>query len=611
MQEEKVLHTLWVVQYKSSKLKQQLKTSGFKILHDTIPGFLQVEAPLTSYESILKCKFNIKNSLRVCENIELPPGVKHISGLSQDEHKCHTNIIMRECDHLKDVPFVKPLTEIPKYNNDTGKFETNFAPQASSYTVTDLINVYKFPAGNGANQTIGIISLGGGYKMSDVELQFASLGLSTANLTINDINVGAGNNPGDTNADLENALDLQIVACCVPNATVNMYFAPNSGSGFNNALYRAGMIDNCNIVSISWGLREKAWNPSELATFNATLHAIANKVSNPTTVFAASGDYGSSDGGTGNNVNYPASSPFTVGCGGTTLIASGGNIESEVVWNQNGATGGGLSDLFSVPDYQTANSDFNFEGKRGVPDVAGNANPNTGWKVFFNGNQVIVGGTSAVSPFYAGLFARINQNLVDASLPTVGFIQNVIYPAYSVAFNDIITGNNGAWYAEKFWDAATGLGSPIGDVLQQLFMNPTIPIARFATDPSILYGETPFTVQFTSTSVGTVDTVYWDFDDGTTSNLPNPIHTFINDQKGTKREFYVRLTVSNADGSTTTTQIVSVTNEYDPNNTWPAWQIALVVIFGILFVLVLSWAIYALVEDSGRVKYMQTHDLRS
>ena len=185
------------------------------------------------------------------------------------------------------------------------------------------------------------------------------------------------------------------------------------------------------------------------------------------TVCAASGDSGSTDGvGDGaDHVDFPASSPYVLGCGGTSLTASGTGITQEVVWNdgaQGGAGGGGVSGLFALPVWQqglsvTRNGKATPLAKRGVPDVAGDASPQTGYDVLIDGEETVVGGTSAVAPLWAALIARINAINQSAA----GFVNPTLYKAQT-AFRDITEGNNGSFSAAPGWDACTGMGSPDG-----------------------------------------------------------------------------------------------------------------------------------------------------
>lgn len=189
------------------------------------------------------------------------------------------------------------------------------------------------------------------------------------------------------------------------------------------------------------------------------------------TVTVAAGDDGSDDGvGDGKlHVDLPACLPPVLGCGGTSLSASATAITSEVVWNETanneGATGGGVSKTYALPSYQASagvpvQPETNFAG-RGVPDVSGDADPVTGYQVRVDGQNLVIGGTSAVAPLWAGLVALMNQQLGRS----VGFLNPAIYQIGESVFRDITTGNNGYWNAAPGWDPCTGLGSPDGVAL--------------------------------------------------------------------------------------------------------------------------------------------------
>jgi kumamolisin len=189
------------------------------------------------------------------------------------------------------------------------------------------------------------------------------------------------------------------------------------------------------------------------------------------TVTVASGDNGSTDGVNDGkqHVDFPASAPHALGCGGTTLSIQNGQIASETVWNElpdHGAGGGGISIEFPVPSYQSSrkmpnNVDTGKAG-RGVPDVAGDADPETGYSVLVDGNQQTIGGTSAVAPLWAGLIVLLNASLGKP----VGFVHPQIYAASAATgFHDITQGNNVGYRAGPGWDACTGNGSPDGTAL--------------------------------------------------------------------------------------------------------------------------------------------------
>jgi kumamolisin len=159
-----------------------------------------------------------------------------------------------------------------------------------------------------------------------------------------------------------------------------------------------------------------------------------------------------------------------LGCGGTSLLAAGNAISSETVWNDgNGAaTGGGISDTFDLPSWQ-ANAGVppsaNPGGRigRGVPDVAGDADPQTGYLIQVDGQSVVVGGTSAVAPLWAGLIALLNAQLGKP----VGYLNPVLYQQLTPAavLRDVTSGTNDGYSAAPGWDACTGLGSPNGAAL--------------------------------------------------------------------------------------------------------------------------------------------------
>jgi kumamolisin len=346
----------------------------------------------------------------------------------------------------------------------------------TSYTPPEVAEIYQFPAGtDGTGQTLGIIELGGGFSASDLDTYFSGLGLATPSVTAEGVD-GASNVPDqDPNgADAEVLLDIEVAGSVAPGAAQVVYFAPNTDQGFIDAVTDAVHATPTPVaVSISWGQSEDSWTSQSRTALDAS---IADGVALGMTVCVASGDNGSGDGVTDGqpHVDFPASSPYAVGCGGTSLQAdpSTGVITSETTWNDGsggGASGGGVSDVFGQPSWQAdagvPNAPSGAVG-RGVPDVAGNADPATGYQVLVDGQQMVVGGTSAVAPLWAALVCRMAQ----ASGTSFGLIAQALYagiqPGQDVpGFHDITTGNNGAYSAGPGWDACTGLGSPDGTAL--------------------------------------------------------------------------------------------------------------------------------------------------
>jgi kumamolisin len=338
---------------------------------------------------------------------------------------------------------------------------------SASFNPNDLSKIYDFPAGDGSNQCIGIIELGGGFRPEDLTNYFSSINVSLPQVIAVPIDGGANSPSTPDSADGEVMLDIEVAGAIAPAAKIVVYFAPNTDQGFLDAITTA-VHDNTyqpSVISISWGSSESNWTPQALTNFDEAFQAAAAM---GVTVCVASGDNGSSDGITdgSNNVDFPASSSFVLACGGTSLQASDGQIKDEVVWNEQpngGSTGGGVSNAFPLPAWQNG---FNVPppsvptGGRGVPDVAGDADPNTGYNVLVDGQSAVYGGTSAVAPLWAALVARINQQLGKP----IGFLNPLIY-SQSVegsGFQDVTKGNNGSFSAAEGWDACTGLGSPDG-----------------------------------------------------------------------------------------------------------------------------------------------------
>jgi kumamolisin len=268
-------------------------------------------------------------------------------------------------------------------------------------------------------------------------------------------------------------LDIEVAGAIAPRSRIVVYFAPNTDAGFLNAITSA-IHDTRNkpsIISISWGGPESTWTQQAMTSFDEAFQSAAVL---GITVCVASGDGGSSDGAADDavHVDFPASSPHVLACGGTSLSVSGDAIASETVWNdgqQGGSTGGGVSTFFGRPTWQTALKLTAASGattplaKRGVPDVSGDADPQSGYVVRVDGSDTVIGGTSAVAPLWAGLLARLNA----AKGSPVGFVNATLYGSPS-SLNDIQSGDNGAYRASPGWDACTGLGSPNGQALAKL-----------------------------------------------------------------------------------------------------------------------------------------------
>jgi kumamolisin len=349
-----------------------------------------------------------------------------------------------------------------------------------AFTPTQLARLYNFPAGvDGRGQCMALVELGGGYRPQDLTLYFTQLGLPMPSIKAVAID-GAQNYPiGDPHGpDGEVMLDLEIAGALAPAAQFVVYFAPNTDRGFLDAVKTAihDTRHRPSVISIGWGGPEPSWSAQALRTYD---QAFQEAAALGVTLCCAAGDDGSSDGLSDGyaHVDFPASSPYVLGCGGTHLEASNATISREIVWNAGtmaGATGGGISAFFALPEFQKlahVPTSVNPGGKqgRGVPDVAGDADPVTGCLIRVDHRNVVVGGTSTVSPLWAALIALINQRLGHP----LGYLNPLLYSsriAGSGALRDVISGNNGAYQARQGWDPCTGLGTPNGAKLMEILM---------------------------------------------------------------------------------------------------------------------------------------------
>lgn len=316
---------------------------------------------------------------------------------------------------------------------------------------------------------VGIIELGGGWQQSDLD-RFSTLN-GLPRIAVTDVSMdGAGNSPG-SDADGEVALDIQVAAATAFYLTgkmpqVRVYWAGNTTDAFAAVIDRAA-ADGCASLSISWGTSEVN---IDAAGARACEAAAARAAAVGMVVTAASGDNSANDSTGGRAVDFPSCCPSIVACGGTTKTDS-----AESVWGDgaagDGGTGGGFSGVFSKPPYQSIGP---ANPGRMVPDFAAVADPNTGWLIVLNGQEVQIGGTSAVAPFYAGAFAAVG--------PKPGKVNPVAW-ANPLVWADITVGSNG-WPAQVGPDPCTGLGVPTGRTMA-IFGGTPIPVPPVPPSPPI------------------------------------------------------------------------------------------------------------------------------
>ena len=350
------------------------------------------------------------------------------------------------------------------------------AAPVASYTPQEVAALYSFPPADGRGQSIGVIALGGGYLDSDLRTFFRHLRLPRPRCTSVSVS-GARNAPRGTSATFDGEVtgDIETIGALVPRSRIAVYFAPNSDSGFLDGVATAvhDTRQNISVLSISWGMAEVHWI---LQTMRALNDILLEAAVLGVTVCCASGDRGSfaDEFDKKPGVCFPASSPYALACGGTTLRGKGARVKSESVWNNaTGASGGGVSTVFKMPPWQTRRrvprAPNGYRG-RGVPDVAANADPRTGYRFFALGRWHVNAGTSAAAPLWAGLTARINQ----LRGTPVGFLAPRLYAKYEPlvragAVRRILKGNNGTYRARRGWDCCTGVGVPHGTKLARAF----------------------------------------------------------------------------------------------------------------------------------------------
>ena len=361
----------------------------------------------------------------------------------------------------------------------------------SWFIPTELAGIYNFPAANAQSQCIGLLEFGGGVDTSDVTNYFQKIGQPAPNVAVIALDGVSTDPTADPDSTGEVMLDIDVAGALAGGAKIAAYFSTFDEKGLVDALGQV-ISDSANdpsVVSISWGWDENepfnssgiVWSPAAIDHCNESFLAAAQL---GITVCVSSGDDGSEaqlkDGRA--HVNFPASSPYVLAVGGTTLHAhknaNGAPHITEVVWNDGpgSGTGGGVSAVTPAPSWQEGKvvpsiNPGHFAG-RAIPDVAANADPETGYLTMSGGKLGIVGGTSASTPLWASLIVRINANLGKRVGNFNGLLYSEIGPANTL--RDITTGDNdtdgllnGQYAARPGWDACSGWGTPDGAKLQQ------------------------------------------------------------------------------------------------------------------------------------------------
>jgi kumamolisin len=303
---------------------------------------------------------------------------------------------------------------------------------------------------DGSGETIGLVEFSA-YEASDVAEYDSYYGLGATAATVVDEDGGTT----DTSGDVEDELDIEVDYALAPGATIDVYEAPNSDAG-EEADYAALVSNDVNIISTSWGEAEDEESSADMSSDNSDFEEAASQGQS---VYAASGDSGAYDDGSTLSVDFPASDPYVTGVGGTTLtVTSADAWKSETAWSDSG---GGYSSDYSTPSYQTS---VNSTGQRAVPDVAADADPDSGWYIYSEGSWQEVGGTSAAAPNWAAFTADYDTAASDLSGSAFGYANSFIYSVaesslYTSVFHEITSGSNGYYSAAAGYNEVTGWGS--------------------------------------------------------------------------------------------------------------------------------------------------------
>jgi len=358
------------------------------------------------------------------------------------------------------------------------------------HTPRQVADVYNFPKATGKGECIGMLEFGGGYDPQRVHAYFAWQGMETP--AIVDVPVAGGaNRPGwIPYLDAEVYLDIEVAGAAAPDAKLAVYFAPCNARGFVQG-FAAAIHDRVNrpsVVFCTWGFAETKWAVVPYG-MNAVDDVIQDAALLGITVSVASGDFGATAGIYDGepHLYFPASSPHVLSVGGTTLYSFAGSRVAEYTWNRvstsGGASTGGFSDYFPLPEYQQLPNVKQAQAQivpwrqpnedptpgRAVPDVSALGDPTTGYLILMDHGFSLTAGTSAATPLWCALIARINELLGGR----IGYINPLLYKSLGEepAFRDILLGNNLYYKAGPGWDACTGWGSPDGTRLLEA-LNP-------------------------------------------------------------------------------------------------------------------------------------------
>lgn len=468
------------------------KDSGFRVVESSVARrYVVVEGALAAFSRAFKVRF-----------------VKHAQGSLTFRSYKGTIRIPRRLSGV--VEGVVGLDDRPLSSPHL------FAPgeQAARHTEPrEVAEFYEFPKGvSGKGQRVAVVELGGGFHDADIKEYFRKHRIPRPAVKVFEIDgqkndpapsplvrkllgvmgltpgkalrptakpprsagaaepaTAAGLSPAEAQHAMwtvETTMDIQLIGAFANAAQIVVYFAPNTEHGkfhaITEALHNRQHLPT--VISGSWGAAESTLNPEFVRVMD---HVFQDAALLGVTLCYSSGDSGDGSAMFGRPVvQFPASSPHVLSCGGTHWVGSKSGEVKEVVWDERLAkgrcqSGGGVSEMFKRPDWQypaAVELKTGMEG-RGVPDVAGKADIETGYCMIVGGFDITMGGTSAAAPMWASLVALLNQKLGAR----VGYLNPFLY--YDLcrrALREQTEGSNGAFHAGTGWNPCTGLGTPRG-----------------------------------------------------------------------------------------------------------------------------------------------------
>ncbi|MGC8461812.1 MAG: S53 family peptidase [Candidatus Dormibacteria bacterium] len=355
---------------------------------------------------------------------------------------------------------------------------------------------------------LGIIELGGLVTDADITAYCAKFGYPKPNIVHVSVDgQQPQNDPGGANVEV--ALDVEVGLGMAPGLNIVVYDAPNTSQGVRDAIV-AAMKDTVHrpmSISMSWGGAELLdWSRADMLEIN---HALAQASALGCTFGFSAGDGGSTDGINDGkqHADFPATSPYAIAAGGVRAVLNRvtGAIQSIAAWGgtaqqmqTNGGTGGGVSEVFPVPSYQSdhgihpVSANPPHKPGRGEPDASGVADPQTGLAVISDGTYEGVGGTSASAPEIMTGIAVLSALQNGKGF---GLINKDLYALGQKGFTDVTSGTNGAYSAGPGWDLTTGWGFPdFQTIAKAVGINITAALRRLAhrlpVPPSALDGPT-------------------------------------------------------------------------------------------------------------------------